>query len=162
MLNTCMPHYYLYKVQERLVKKNTEKTTTLIVDDDIDSLTVTERSLQHAGFNVHAFSDPLTALRHVQNDCKYCQVLVSDIRMPGLTGFQLVRKVKDVRPEIKVIMMAMFEVNKPEFEAVFPSTPIDAVIRKPFTPSQLIEKIRGFLGTTTQGTRRRVYVHGRS
>jgi DNA-binding NtrC family response regulator len=162
MLNTCMPHYYLYKVQERLVKKNTEKTTTLIVDDDIDSLTVTERSLQHAGFNVHAFSDPLTALRHVQNDCKYCQVLVSDIRMPGLTGFQLVRKVKDVRPEIKVIMMTMFEVNKPEFEAVFPSTPIDAVIRKPFTPSQLIEKIRGFLGTTTQGTRRRVYVHGRS
>jgi two-component system, NtrC family, C4-dicarboxylate transport response regulator DctD len=94
MLNTCMPHYYLSKLQERLVKKNTEKTTTLIVDDNIDSLTVTERSLEHAGFKVHAFSDPLTALRHVQNDCKYCQVLVSDIRMPGLTGFQLVRKVK--------------------------------------------------------------------
>lgn len=162
MLNTCMPYYYLSKLQERLVKINTEKTTTLIVDDVIDSLTVTERSLEHAGFKVHAFSDPLTALRHVQNDCKYCQVLVSDIRMPGLTGFQLVRKVKDLRPEIKVIMMTMFEVNKPEFEAVFPSTPIDAVIRKPFTPSQLIEKIRGFLGTTTQGTRRRVYVNGQS
>ena len=162
MLNTCMPYYYLSKLQERSVKINTEKTTTLIVDDDIDSLTVTERSLEHAGFKVHAFSDPLTALRHVQNDCKYCQVLVSDIRMPGLTGFQLVRKVKDLRPEIKVIMMTMFEVNKPEFEAVFPSTPIDAVIRKPFTPSQLIEKIRGFLGTTTQGTRRRVYVNGQS
>ena len=162
MLNTCMPYYYLSKLQERLVKINTEKTTTLIVDDVIDSLTVTERSLEHAGFKVHAFSDPLTALRHVQNDCKYCQVLVSDIRMPGLTGFQLVRKVKDLRPEIKVIMMTMFEVNKPEFEAVFPSTPINAVIRKPFTPSQLIEKIRGFLGTTTQGTRRRVYVNGQS
>lgn len=162
MLNTCMPHYYLYKLQERLVKKNTEKTTTLIVDEDIDILTVTERSLEHAGFKVHAFSDPLTALHHVQNDCKYCQVLVSDVRMPGLTGFQLVRKVKDLRPEIKVIMMTMFEVNKPEFEVVFPSTPIDAVIRKPFTPSQLVEKIRGFLGTTAQGTRRRVYVDGRS
>ena len=157
-----MPHYYVYKLQERLVKKNTEKTTTLIVDDDLDILTVTKRSLEHAGFKVHAFSDPLTALHHVQNDCKYCQVLVSDVRMPGLTGFQLVRKVKHLRPKIKVIMMTMFEVNKPEFEAVFPSTPIDAVIRKPFTPSQLVEKIRGFLGTTAQRTRRRVYVHGRS
>jgi hypothetical protein len=29
---------------------------------------------------------------------------------------------------MKVIMMTMFEVNKPDFEAVFPSTPIDAVI----------------------------------
>ena len=153
---------YPLQLQERLVKKNIEKTTTLIVDDDIDILTVTERSLEHAGFKVHAFSDPLTALHHVQNDCKYCQVLVSDVRMPGLTGFQLVRKVKDLRPEIKVMMMTMFEVNKSEFEAVFPSTPIDGVIRKPFTPSQLVEKIRGFLGTTAQGTRRRVYVHGRS
>jgi hypothetical protein len=56
----------------------------------------------------------------------------------------------------------MFEVNKPEFEAVFPSTPIDAVIRKPFTPSQLVEKIRGLLGTMTQGMTIRMDVHGRS
>lgn len=157
-----MPHRNLYKLQERLVRKNNEKTTILIVDDDIDILTVTGRSLEHAGFKVHAFVDPLTALHHVRNDCKYCQVLVSDIRMPGLTGFQLVRKVKDLRPEMKVIMMTMFEVNKPEFEAVFPSTPIDAVIRKPFTPSQLVEKIRGFLGAMAQGTTRRVGMHGPS
>jgi DNA-binding NtrC family response regulator len=157
-----MPHRNLYKLQQRLVRKNNEKTTILIVDDDIDILTVTGRSLEHAGFKVHAFVDPLTALHHVRNDCKYCQVLVSDIRMPGLTGFQLVRKVKDLRPEMKVIMMTMFEVNKPEFEAVFPSTPIDAVIRKPFTPSQLVEKIRGFLGAMAQGTTRRVGIHGPS
>ena len=157
-----MPHRNLYKLQQRLVRKNNEKTTILIVDDDIDILTVTGRSLEHAGFKVHAFVDPLTALHHVRNDCKYCQVLVSDIRMPGLTGFQLVRKVKDLRPEMKVIMMTVFEVNKPEFEAVFPSTPIDAVIRKPFTPSQLVEKIRGFLGAMAQGTTRRVGIHGPS
>ncbi|MDP8889328.1 MAG: response regulator [Thermoproteota archaeon] len=108
------------------MKKNNEKTTILVVDDDIVILTVTSRSLQHAGFKVHAFVDPLTALHHVLNDCKYCQVLVSDVRMPALTGFQLVRKVKDLRPEMKVITMTMFEVNKPEFEAVFPSTPINS------------------------------------
>jgi DNA-binding NtrC family response regulator len=96
---------------------------------------VIRRGLEHAGFKVHAFVDPLAALHHVENDCKYCQVLVSDIRMPALTGFQLVRKVKDLRPKMKVIMMTMFEVSKPEFDAVFPSTPIDAVIRKPFVPS---------------------------
>ncbi len=157
-----MPHHNLYKLQQRLVRKNNEKTTILIVDDDIDILTVTGRSLEHAGFKVHAFVDPLMAVHHVRNDCKYCQVLVSDIRMPGLTGFQLVRKVKDLRPEMKVIMMTMFEVNKPEFEAVFPSTPIDAVIRKPFTPSQLVEKIRGFLGAMAQGATRRVGIHGPS
>jgi DNA-binding NtrC family response regulator len=153
---------YPLQLQERLLKKNNEKTTILIVDDDIDTLTVTGRSLEHAGFKVHAFADPLTALRHIQKDCKYCQVLVSDVRMPALTGFQLVRKVKDLQPEMKVIMMTMFEVNKPEFEAVFPSTPIDGVIRKPFTPSQLVEKIKGFLATMTQGTTGRMDSHGGS
>jgi DNA-binding NtrC family response regulator len=162
MLNTCVPHYTIYKLQERLVKKNNEKTTILIVDDDIDTLTVTGRYLEHAGFKAHAFADPLKALHHIQNDCKYCQVLVSDIRMPALTGFQLVRKVKDLRPEMRVIMMTMFEVSKPEFEAVFPSTPIDGVIRKPFTPSQLVEKIRGFLATMTQGTMKHMDKHGGS
>jgi DNA-binding response OmpR family regulator len=72
--------------------------------------------------------------------------------MLALTGFQLVRRVKDLRPEMKVILMTMFEVNKGEFEAVFPSIPIDGVIRKPFTSSQLVEKIRGFLGTMAQET----------
>lgn len=95
MLNTCMPHYTFCKLQERLVKKNTENTTTiLIVDDDLDTLTVTGRNLEHAGFKVHAFADPLKALHHVQNGCKYCQVLVSDVRILALTGFQLVRKVR--------------------------------------------------------------------
>ena len=86
----------------------------------------------------HTFADPLAALQHIHHGCKYCQVLVSDIRMPALTGFQLVRKVKDLRHEMKVIMMRMFEVNKREFEAVFPSAPIGAVIRKPSTPSHLV------------------------
>ena len=101
---------------------------------------MTGRSFEHAGFKVHAFADPLAALQHIHDDCKYCQVLVSDIMMPALTGFQLVRRVKDLRPEMKVIMMTMFEVDKRKFEAVFPSTPVDGVIRKPFTPSHLVEK----------------------
>jgi DNA-binding NtrC family response regulator len=159
MLNICMPYYFLYELHGQLVRRNNEKTTILVVDDDIDTLTLTGRSLEHAGFKVHAFADPLIALHHIQKDCKYCQVLVSDVRMPALTGFQLVRKVKDLRPEMKVVMMTMFEVNKPEFEAVFPSTPIDEVIRKPFTPSQLLEKIRGLLGRLTQKTTRRMDTH---
>jgi DNA-binding NtrC family response regulator len=154
-----MPYCYPCKLQERLVKRNNENITILIVDDDIDTLKVTGRSLEHAGFTVHAFTDPLIALHHIQKDCKDCQVLVSDVRMPALTGFQLVRKIKDLRPEMKVMLMTMFEVSKPEFEAVFPSTPIDDVIRKPFTSSQLLDKIRGLLATLSQKTARRIDIH---
>ena len=59
-------------------------------------------------------------------------------------------------------MMTMFEVNKRELEAVFPSTPLDAVIRKPFVPSQMIEEMRRFLPPMTQQKMRRMKVHDRS
>jgi hypothetical protein len=51
MLNTCVPHQIFYKLQERLVHKNDEKATILIVDDDTDTLTVTGRSLEYAGID---------------------------------------------------------------------------------------------------------------
>ena len=66
--------------------------------------------------------------------------------MAALTGFQVVRRIKDLRPEMKVVMMTMFEVNRQKFEVVFPSTLIDVVIRRPFTPSHLVEKNTRILG----------------
>jgi DNA-binding NtrC family response regulator len=145
-----------YKLQEHARKTDNRRASVMVVDDDRDVLTIAGTSLQHAGFKFHGFADPLEALQHVENGCKDCQVLVSDVRMPALTGFQLIRKIKDLRPEMKVVIMTMFEVNKREFESVFPSTPIDDVIRKPFVPSQLVEKIIEFSGLTAQTTTRHI------
>lgn len=114
----------------------------MIVDDDRDILTIASKGLERAGYHVHSFSDPVRALQHVEDGCEQCQVIVSDVRMPEMTGFQLVRRVKDLRPDIKIIMMTAFDVNKTEFEAVFPSTPVDKIMRKPFVTSQLAEAIK--------------------
>ena len=119
-----------------------DNTTVMVVDDDRDILTIASKGLELAGFPVHSFSDPVRALQHVEDGCELCQVIVSDIKMPEMTGFQLVRRVKDLRPDIKIVMMTAFDVNKSEFEAVFPSTPVDRVMRKPFVISQLAEAIK--------------------
>jgi CheY-like chemotaxis protein len=116
--------------------------TVMVVDDDRDILTVASKGLEHAGFQVHSFSDPVRAIQHVEDGCQKCTVIVSDVKMPEMTGFQLVRRVKDLRPDIKIVMMTAFDVNKTELEAVFPSTPVDKVMRKPFVISQLAEAIK--------------------
>lgn len=113
----------------------------MLVDDDKDILQIVRMGLEDAGFEVHGFSDPVEALNHIEKGCKDCKVLVSDVRMPKINGFQLVRKVREARPEMKVIMMTAFEMNKSEFEVVFPSLRVHTVIRKPFAPSKLAEII---------------------
>jgi len=109
----------------------------MVVDDDSDVLAVTRRSLELSGFNVHAFSDAIAALSHVEKNCKECTMLVSDIRMPQMNGFQLVRRIKELRPDMKIILMTAFEINKSELESVLPSTPVNDLIKKPFSPSHL-------------------------
>lgn len=114
----------------------------MVCDDDEDILTVIARGLENAGYVVHSHSDPIAALAHVEDGCRNCEILISDVKMPKMNGFQLVRRVRGFNPDIKVIMMTAFEVNKPEFEAVFPSMKVEGVLRKPFMPSKLAEMIK--------------------
>jgi CheY-like chemotaxis protein len=64
-------------------------------------------------------------------------VVLSDIRMPGMSGFEFCRKVKQLRPEAPVILMTAFEINQSEFSKVLPHTAADAFIRKPISLKQL-------------------------
>jgi len=116
-----------------------------LVDDDKDIHTITKLGLERAGYQVHGFTDPFEAVTHLEQGCKDCDLLITDIRMPHMTGFELVRKVKELRPEMKIIMMTAFEVNMVELHAVLPSAPVDNVIRKPFMPSKLMEIITPLL-----------------
>lgn len=75
--------------------------TVLLVDDEEDILAVAKKMLENAGYNIHAFSDPLAALDHIAAGCKDCVITVSDIRMSELSGLELVKKIKQLRPEMK-------------------------------------------------------------
>ena len=63
----------------------------MLVDDDNDGLQTVRTGLTHAGFIVHWISNPAEALNHIEKGCKDCRVMVTDIRMPQMSGFQLVR-----------------------------------------------------------------------
>ena len=119
----------------------TRRQFILVVDDDKDIVRVIQLGLENAGFRVHAFTDPILALQHVEQGCKQCEILVSDIRMPEMNGFQLVKRIRQIRPDMKLVMMTAFEVNRKEFESIFPSTRIDNLIRKPFPPSKLVSMV---------------------
>ena len=115
----------------------------MIIDNELNILTESKKALESQGIKVHAFINPMTALDHIGNeDCKTCSIVISDVRMPMMTGFELVRQLKKLRPEMKVILMTEFEMNKNEFEKVFPSVKVDDLIKKPFKILDLIYKIK--------------------
>jgi DNA-binding NtrC family response regulator len=120
----------------------------LIVDDDSDIVQVMKLGLVRNGFSVEAFTNPEEALQSFKSHAEsYCLVL-SDIRMPSLSGIQLSKKVKEVNPNVKVILMTAFEIRDSEFSKVFPSTHVDGFVQKPISIKDLIDKILTFIGNT--------------
>jgi DNA-binding NtrC family response regulator len=102
----------------------------ILVDDEQDILTIMKKAL--SSYPVTAFSDPKAANNAFKNNPSEFSILVTDLRMPGMTGFELAREAKKHNPDILVVLMTAFEINLTEFEAVFPSTRVDATLKKPF------------------------------
>lgn len=124
--------------------KQSFQNSILVVDDEFDIVTLIRRSLQNHGFNTLGFTDPLIALEQFQNNSKSFAMVISDIRMPSMNGYELIRKIKAIHPTIKTILISAFEINKNEFSKVMPSVKIDGFISKPISLKELasiVEKI---------------------
>jgi DNA-binding NtrC family response regulator len=120
----------------------------LIVDDDYDIVQVLKMGLLKNGFLVEAFTHPEDALQSFKSDAEsYCLVL-SDIRMPSISGIQLSKRVKEINPNVKVVLMTAFEIRDTEFSKVFPSTQVDGFVQKPIGIKELTDKILSVIGDT--------------
>jgi len=118
----------------------------LVVDDDSDIVQVLKVGLLKNRFLVEAFTNPEEALQSFKSDAESYCLLLSDMRMPGLSGMQLARKVKEINPKVKVILMTAFEIRDNEFSKVFPSTQVDGFVQKPIGIRDLTDKILSLIG----------------
>ena len=120
----------------------------LVVDDDSDIVQVLKMGLLKNGFMVEAFTNPEEALQSFKSNAESYYLVLSDIRMPSLSGIQLSKKVKEVNPNVKVVLMTAFEIRDSEFSKVFPSTQVDGFVQKPIGIKELTDKILSLIGDT--------------
>jgi DNA-binding NtrC family response regulator len=114
----------------------------LVLDDESDIVRVVERFLQGIGFSVSAFTDPVVALEYFHSNFKdCCSIVISDIRMPGMNGYEFIKKVKRIKPECRTILMSAFEINDIEFSKVLPDIKVGAFLQKPFSIRKLKDLI---------------------
>ena len=98
----------------RLGNKASDQRMIQVVDDEFDIVNVIKLYLQGKGLNVFGFTDPLLALEHFRINCKRYSLVISDIRMPGINGFEFVRKIREIWPAVKILLMSAFEINSTE------------------------------------------------
>ena len=118
-----------------------DSLSILIVDDETDILSVIRRQLEEYGFNTCCFTKPGIALEHYKLSSNNHKLVISDLQMPNMNGFEFIRKVKEINFNVKVFLMTCFEMNDLELLLSVNSSPtklIDEFIRKPFSIEKLI------------------------
>lgn len=116
----------------------------LVVDDDSDIRLLYTNALAHPGCHVDTAEDGAAGWEAIQ-DNNY-NLLITEYSLPGLTGVELVRKVRAAHMAVPVVMTA---IRLPTQElARDPSLKLAAVLPKPFYISELLETVKAVLHAT--------------
>ena len=117
----------------------------LIVDDEPDIISVFKMVLEMNDFEVDAYNDPSLALFNFKQNAYGLVIL--DIRMPHINGFELYKKIRTVDDKVNVCFMTAFEDYRQEFKKSFPMLDeIKCFIRKPNAIEDLVKHVATILG----------------
>jgi len=130
-----------------------KKKRILVVDDEVDITAIIKVALERANFQVDVYNDPLLVLSDYK--AGMYDLLLFDIRMPRMNGFELYRKIKDIEEEeqkvkngkLRVCFITAYEEFRSEFKKTFPTVEeVNCFLKKPIPMPDLVKKVRSQLG----------------
>jgi CheY-like chemotaxis protein len=112
--------------------------TIFYVDDNPKSRRLLTSVMKSCGFDVVGIGDPIEALSRIRTSS--FELALIDYQMPHLTGAQLARKIKSMKPDVPVMLISGFSAL-PAFELVF----VDAHIGRGATLDELLDTMRSLI-----------------
>jgi CheY-like chemotaxis protein len=113
----------------------------LLVDDDPDTRNIVPRILSKCDYSVSTCSSGSEALERLTQE--HFDLVLSDVRMPGMSGFELLKSIRDLHPDLPVILLTAIADLDSEMEAA--RADMHGYLRKPYTATELTDAVRAML-----------------
>lgn len=114
----------------------------LLVDDESDIVNLFKELLEKVNYEVIGFTNPLDALQHYKTNWDRYGLVISDIRMPEMTGYDLLKNIKKIDATISFFLMSAYDIIEfSEIEGI----KIDGFIQKPIRIKELLATIEKHL-----------------
>jgi len=113
------------------MQSTTSSLRILIVDDEMDIANSLKRFIIKSGFDAISFTDPLLALEHFTLLHNRYSVIITDLRMPGMSGLEFTNKIRKINPSVRVVLISAFDTSDLENNSNYKTAKIERVIQKP-------------------------------
>jgi DNA-binding response OmpR family regulator len=123
------------------------RPAVLLVDDDLTLLSILSRRVARAGFEVTVARSGSAALK--QLEAGWPSLMVVDVMMPGMDGFELCRRVKQLA-DIPIIVLSAVDESESKVNAL--QLYAEDYVTKPFDPDELIARIQRVLRRSASGS----------
>ena len=123
------------------------RPAVLLVDDDLTLLSVLSRRVERAGYETRTASSGHTALK--QLEAKWPALMVVDLMMPGMDGFELCRRVKRLA-DLPIIVLSAVDASEAKVSAL--ELYAEDYVTKPFDPDELVARIQRVLRRASIGS----------
>jgi two-component system, OmpR family, response regulator ChvI len=115
----------------------------MLIDDNEDIVTSFKIGLEENGFSVEAFLNPFEALaRFKENDKRNYDLLLIDIKMPGMNGFELYRQIKKIDDKVKICLITAYVEIYNTLKQSYPEIKTTCFIKKPIETIDLVARLK--------------------
>lgn len=121
------------------------KKRVMIVDDEPDVNLAVKIALEQKDYKVDAFKDPLLALENFRKGLY--DLLILDIKMPKMHGFELYRQIKRVDDKVKVFFLTAGEMYYGAYTDIFQAFDAQCFIRKPIENEELLKRLNKIMSS---------------
>jgi DNA-binding response OmpR family regulator len=119
----------------------------LIVDDESDVNLAIKMILEDNGFKVDSFTDPVLALENFRKEAGMYDLLILDIKIPNMNGFELYMQIRKIDNKVKVCFLTAGEMDYDQFrKELFPALDENCYIQKPIQNEILIKRLNRIIG----------------
>ena len=128
----------------KVEQRNSGNNRLLLVDDEPDIIFTFKKGLEANGFVVDAFIDPVLALSNFKPGVY--GLLLLDVKMPQINGFELYEKIKKIDSKVKACFITAHEVYYESLREIFPTMDLDCYV-KPIEIEDLVNHIKAELAS---------------
>jgi CheY-like chemotaxis protein len=122
-----------------------EPTSIMVIEDERELAALFKAFLENMGYDTVTFTDPLMALEFFKQGTKEISLILTDLRMPQMSGIELAAEIRKINAKIKIILITAFMVEDLLISETYKLAKINEIVQKPVKIAALREIIDSVL-----------------